>query len=217
MNTIRELNKTLEVDARIPVTTVKQFKLLHKNTPSSKIDGLVRRIESVEKLTDGYKISFDSGDTLAVRYDGAINKNGTGYKFNIDAHTGHNRIKVLNYNSSLYPEKIIGICDAVLKDCLPISFKGLVVNSMDGSGSFITADKLGIKPCFIPENLEWTTISRNSWHGTKILKIAEKVNAVYRFSANDQALIDAWDTKNKLWLKHYMLMNYTKINDYTIC
>lgn len=211
MNTIKQLNKTLEADARIKVVTVNQFKMMHKNTPSSKIDGLVRRIESVEKLLDGYKITFDSGDTLAVRYDGAINKNETGYKFNIDAHTGHNRIKILNYNASLYPEKIIGICDAYLKDCLPASFKGLVVNSMDGSGSFITADKLGIIPDFREINLEWTTISRNSSHGNKILKIAEKIEAVYRYSANDKVINDAWDTHSKMWLKHYMMNNYIKI------
>lgn len=205
------MNKTLKKEARVKVVNRQQYRQIHKNTPTTKIDGVVRAIDNIEKNIDGYTVYFCTGDSVKVTYDGYFGKNGETPYERFDYTTGRSRVKVLRYNSSLYAEKLIGICDAWLNDELPESFKGLVVNSMDGSANLYTARELGLTPDFHKYNLEWTTQGRNSWHGSHIKRIAEKTKSVYRFSANDQALIDAWDTHSKMWLNHYMMSRYIKI------
>jgi hypothetical protein len=212
---IKNLNKTIKREARVDVVTVDEFRKLHENTPTTKIDGVVRAIVDVQKLVNGYFVTFSTGDTVQVTYDGAFGKNGEIPYERFDAQTGRSRVKVLRYNSSLYAEKLIGICDAWLNNELPSTFRGLVVNVMDGTANLYTANKLGLKPNFHEDNLEWTTQGRNTWHGKHILKIASKTKCVYKYSANDQALIDAWDTKGKLWLCHYMMNNYRKVNSFS--
>lgn len=215
---IREFNKTVDVTVSKKVVTVKEFKEIHKNTPSTRLEGVVRRISSIDKLEDGYRMHFDDDiEIITVKYDGSLAKKGQKCKQRFDASTGRSRIVILNYNSSLYCEKLIGICDAWLHNELPINFRGLTVNVMDGTGCQYTAQKLGLEPNFHEENLEWTTIGNNSWHGNKIMRLANITGKVYRFSANDDNLRDACDLQGKLWIKHYMMIHYKKIKDLTIC
>lgn len=218
MLSIKEFNKTVDVTLVKDVLTVEEFRTIHKNTPSTKLEGIVRRISSIDKIIDGYVIHFDNDvEIITVKYDGSFAKKGQKCTQRFDAKTGRSRVNILNYNSSLYCEKLIGICDAWLHNELPINFRGLTVNVMDGTGCLYTAQRLGLDPNFHEENLEWTTLSRNSWHGNKIMKLAALTGKAYRFSANDNNLKDACDLQGKLWIRHYMLMHYKKIKDLAEC
>lgn len=212
---IKELNKTLEKETRIKLVDFETFKKLHLgNTKSTKLDRAVAKIDMVIKCEKGYLIKFIDGTSWGVWYSGHMNKNGHTPTRNIDAATG--RIRQNNFgniaNTSMYPEKLIGICDCILRDELPISYHGVVVNVLDGSGKDDTAAELGIPYNIHEDNLEWTLDDRNfHQHGRAIKKLKDITGHVYKFSANDKALYEALQLKNNAWIKHYMMMNYKKV------
>lgn len=212
---IKELNKTLERETRIKLVDFETFKKLHQgNEKSLKLDRAVAKIDIVIKCEKGYLIKFNDGTSCGVWYSGHMNKNGNNPTRNIDTNSG--RVRINNFgniaNTSMYPEKIIGICDCILRDELPITFKGLVVNVMDGSGTDEAAAELGIAYNLHEDNLEWTLNKRNMvYHGGAIRHLKEITGHVYRFSANDKALYEALELKNEAWIKHYMMMNYKKV------
>ena len=214
MKGIKNLNRTLNRVLRYKVMKFKDFKKMygHCNCWES-LNGAIAHIEAVERDTYGYKFTFESGDTLRVYFTGHFQKNNMNPVRNIDNRSGRVRINQFNgFNTSMFPEKAIGIAELILNDELPHTFDGLAVNVMDGSGNDLTAWQLGIIYDVHPENLEWTLIRRNTRHGQAIKKLAEITGHVYKFSANDDVIYDALDVKKHQhnWIRHYMLMNYPK-------
>lgn len=206
---IKNLNKTLPKGLKLKIVTFDNFKNIHSNTSCSTLNGLIKRIDKVEKLTDGWKATLIDGSSLAVNYAGQFSKNGKKYKTSY--YDGRSRVLFNSYNASLYPEKWIGICKAIYDNELPVSFDNITVNVMDGSGNIYTAHDLGIPYNIHEENLEWTTSARNSTHGNSIKKLFEYTGKVYRFSANDLHLYDALALKNIAWIKHYAMNNCIRI------
>lgn len=68
------------------------------------------------------------------------------------------------------------------------SYKDWDTNVMDGSGSVLTAFKLGIPVNYHPDNIEWCTRLENSVHGSMIIEMEKRTGHVYRYSANDVIL-----------------------------
>lgn len=215
MLSLKKLNETLERETKIKIISFEQFKKLHLgNEKSTKLDRAVAKIDMVIKCDQGYLVKFIDGNSWGVWYSGHMNKNGHTPTRNIDVATG--RIRQNNFgniaNTSMYPEKLIGICNCILQDELPISFKGVVVNVCDGSGKDETAAELGIPYNIREYNLEWTLDDRNfHQHGRAIKKLKDITGHCYRFSANDKALYEALQLKNERWIRHYMLMHYPKV------
>ena len=211
--TLRDYNKTVEKGLRVKILTMNEFRVEHVISEKKDLDYVVAHIGNVIKHEHGYKIIFKNRTSLMVFYDGHFQKNND----KPIRHLNKGRVRINNignygYNASITPEKIIGICDCILRNELPSSFKNLVVNVMDGSGSDKTCEELGLKYNIHEENLEWTNSDRNFiYHGRAISKIYKKLGKVYRFSANDSNIFDAIATNNYKWVDHYLMMNYKRI------
>lgn len=215
-NTISNFNSTLSPDSQIPVVNLKQFKSYHLDNPqSTSYEKFVADIESAKHIISGYTVigymlnMKKNPKCIEVYFDGSIYINHINKSCARLCNDGHIRA---NYqNRSYLIERLILTGKAVMRDELPIRFpKGLVVNVLDGSGSFNTAKKLGIDQDFRPENLEWTTNSRNIVHGKKIntmYKLGLPEGPV-RFSANDTELLDLLDLKDIDAVKKYWEQNY---------
>ena len=215
MKGIKELNKTLVKELRYKVVDFKTFKKLHYNEGvQDSLDGAVAHISKVEKHNYGYEFTFDNGDVFKVFFTGHFQKNNGNIVRNLDSSNGRVRINQFNgFNTSMFPEKVIGISESIINNEMPHTFEGLVVNVMDGSGHDLTAYQLKIPYDIHHYNLEWTTKGRNARHGVAIKKLEKITGHCYRFSANDDAIYQALDIKkrNTAWIKHYMLINYTKV------
>ena len=215
MKGIKELNKTLVKELRYKVVDFKTFKKLHYNEGvQDSLDGAVAHISKVEKHNYGYEFTFDNGDVFKVFFTGHFQKNNGNIVRNLDSSNGRVRINQFNgFNTSMFPEKVIGIAESIINNEMPHTFEGLVVNVMDGSGHDLTAYQLKIPYDIHHYNLEWTTKGRNARHGVAIKKLEKITGHCYRFSANDDAIYQALDIKkrNTAWIKHYMLINYTKV------
>lgn len=213
--TIKDLNDTLDKQLRLKVMSFKQFKEKYRHLGRRTcIDAAIAHTDKVEKLDNGYKFYFDDGHTFCVYYTGEMQKdNGRAVK-NYDRSSGRIRMNQFNqYNTSMYPERAIGIAWCIMNDHMAESYDGLTVNVMDGSGNEATARMLGIPFNLTESNLEWTLIKRNTKHGNYIFKLLEVTGHVYRYSANDAALYDALDIKCRkpLWLRHYLRNNYEAV------
>lgn len=212
--TLQDFNNSIAQDLKIEIVTFKQFKELHKNDDQMTFDNFVTRISKVEKIENGYEIHFTNDRWARVWYDGTMQKIGC----KPVKHYDRDRIR-MNYidgcfNSSMYPERLIGICDCILEDTLPSKFdlgddKSLVVNIMDGTGSLDTSIKLGVKMDLHENNLEWTTSKHNFCiHGRNIKTVFKMTKHVYRFSANDKYLFDAIAVNDVERVKEHLEANY---------
>ena len=210
---IKKLNKTLANELRIKLISFEDFKKIHKGHGG--FDGAVANIDSVEWCSAGYYIKFDNGSSFTVYYSGHMQKDDNNPVKNYDRNSGRIRVNGFGgYNGSVYPEKIIGVCQCVINNEMPESFNGLVVNVLDGSGHEDTATELGIKYNIHESNLEWTTRRRNSQHGQAIRTLFDICGRAYRYSANDPVLYDALDIKQRkpMWIRHYMMSNYIAVD-----
>lgn len=213
--TIKDLNETLDQQLKLRIMSFKQFQKQYRHLGRCTcLDAAVAHTDKVEKLDNGYKFYFDDGHTFCVYYTGEMQKdNGRAVK-NYDRSSGRIRINHFNqFNTSMYPEKAIGIAWCILNNQMPESFDGLAVNVMDGSGNEVTAMLLGIPYNIKENNLEWTLNKRNSRHGQSIINMFRITGHVYKYSANDDALYDALDIKCRkpLWIRHYMRNNYRAV------
>jgi hypothetical protein len=211
--TITELNNTLKKEAQIETITFEEFKKLHKSQ-GSKLDRMVASIKSVEPMEDGYELhidNFNDGEkVIKVRHNGKVSINGSSYRELVDNKSMHLRIN--HNNNSIVVEKLIMICKCIVDNELPIRFRGLCVNVMDGSGNIMTANELGIKPDYSIENLEWTLSYRNLIHGKKIYGLFKTTGRVYRYSANDELLNQIYVTRDEEQIKEYMNDNYVTVD-----
>ena len=212
---LRAFNETLKKDAQKKIITFSEYKKLHSEEKTEKevltYEATIASIESVEAVKCGYIIKFDFDKIVTVLFSGTIiietggrttyggyEPNGTSNK-NIDK--GHVR---LNLNGqSFCIEKLIGICECILADELPETFSGLTVNVLDGTGNIYTAEWLGLKPNYSLDNLEWTLNLDNLTHGRMIKGMYKRTGRVYKFSANDEELIQVYQTKDNDALKEY--------------
>lgn len=215
MEGIIKLNRTLSSSLRLPILTFDDFKKLHSHKSSQEsLDAAIAHIAKVYKHQIGYEFIFDNGEVLQVYFSGHMRKNHMKPVRNLDKNNGRIRITQFNgYNTSMYPEKLVGIAELILRNEMPNTFDGLSVNVMDGSGRDSTAIELGIPYNIYPDNLEWTLCKRNSRHGAYIRKLADITGHVYRYRANDATLYQALDLKkrNEDWIRSYMERHYSKV------
>lgn len=213
----------------VDLVSVGAFKDMHKHEKVGGLDKFIASIATVERLEDGYSITMEDGHNLRVRSDGQFSKDNKEWTYSYQNNTSISRYdtdsirvsvkrpRVVNfggYNSSLYIEKVYGICEQWLSGVLPKTFKNWQVNVMDGSGNLVTCEKLGIKYNISVDNIEWCLQSENSWFGRKIEYIAKVTGGVYRFSCMDAYLKQLIQLKNRYKIKEYLDSNYTKIADY---
>ena len=212
--TLQDFNNSVAQELKIEIVTFKQFKELHKNDDPMTFDSLVTRISKVERIENGYEMHFVNGRWVKVWYDGTIQRNG--YKPVKNYDKGRIRMAHIDgcLNSSVYPEKLIGVCDCILEDTLPSKFdlgnnQSLVVNIMDGTGNLETSMELGVQMDLHENNLEWTTSKHNfCLHGRNIKRLFRMTKHVYRFSANDKYLFDAIALNNVEKVKAHLEANY---------
>lgn len=212
--TLQDLNNSISQDLKIETVTFKQFKELHKNDDSMTFDSFVARISKVERIENGFEMHFVNGRWARIWYDGTMQKN----EYKPVKHYDKGRIRMNQidgyYNSSVCPEKLIGICDCILEDTLPSKFdlgngQSLVVNIMDGTGNLETSMELGVQMDLHENNLEWTTNKHNFCiHGRNIKRLFRMTKHVYRFSANDKYLFDAVALNNVEKVKAHLEANY---------
>lgn len=211
--TITELNNTLSQESKIQVIPFRQFKQLH-NGKGTKLEKMVASINNVVPTEDGYKININNyrgGEKIIqIKEDGKVSINGSAFRELVDANSLH--LRVNHNNNSIVIEKLMLICKCIVDDELPVSFRGLCVNVMDGSGNIMTADELGIKPDYRLENLEWTLTYRNSTHGNKIKALNKLTGHVYRYSANDDTLYQIFVTQSSDNIKKYLEANYVTVD-----
>lgn len=213
----------------VDLVSIETFKKLHSKEKVGGLDRLVADITSVERLEDGYSITTEQGNNLRIKTDGSFSKDNAPFTFSFMEQWSGNRDdveayelkakrpRVVNfngYNSSLYMEKLFGICEQWLSGVLPKTFRGLQVNMMDNSGNLITAKKLGIKYNLDIDNLEWCIQSENTYFGKQVINIARMTGGVYRFSCMDAYLKELIQLKNKYVVKDYMDKNYERLCDY---
>lgn len=209
--TFDELNQSLADETKIKTVSFAEYKNLHMHK-GTKLERMVAHISSVTRLTDGYEFNIsgykNTDKIVKIKYDGRISVNNSTFEYLLDNSTGHYRI---NHNgNTVVVEKLIGICECILNDELPVSFKGLCVNCKNGCGNVFTADELGIPSDYSLSNLEWTMIYRNSTHGKYIKRICVSTGKIYKYSANDDKLFQICALKNTEILKEYLENNYSE-------
>ena len=211
---IKQLNNTLADEAKIDVVTYNKFKIID-HSKGTKFDRIIAASDYARKLPDGYELVlfFNGGKkSIRVNYNGEISVNGSEYKFRQDKHSnGHSRINHLN--DSLLAERLIMVCKNIIDDEMPVSYRGIVCNVMDGTGAKNTADELGLPVNMKEENLEMTLKKRNLRHGSIIKKLVKITGKVYKFSANDKTLYDLIDVGTDEQIKEYMETHY-EMTDY---
>jgi hypothetical protein len=197
--------------------TLDQFKVIHQNNPySTSYERFVADIKYGRHIFNkstliGYELYMEKNPKcISIYFDGSIYINHQ--KQSCARLCGDGHIRANYQNRSYIIERLILTAKAVMDNELPSQFpKGLVVNVLDGSGSYKTASKLNIKQDFRPENLEWTTNSRNIIHGKKIAtmyNLGLVHDCPVRFSANDTKLLQLLDLKNNAAVRNYWIQNY---------
>lgn len=211
MNTL-QLNTLLGIN----IISFNLFKQLNRNSNNG-IDALVASIYRVYQGNDCMYIEFETGRALELDFNGGYTKykrNGTvASKCSIDKEMrlekGHIQLKI--EDRTILLERLIAICHDIINNTMPTSYSDLVANVMDGSGSVLTASKLGIPVNYHPDNIEWCTRPANGVHGSMIKKMQEKTGHVYRFSANDVILRIIFLNNNINTLKNYCQNNLVQI------
>lgn len=192
MNTL-EFNDSLDVKEQKEIVCFNCFKRNNRNSTNS-TDSLVATIEKVHFGNNSMYIAFESGKTLELEFNGGYKKyrvNGVlsaerNLNTEIRIERGHIQLNI--EGNTLLLERLIAICYDIVNNEMPLSYKGWIANVMDGSGSVLTACKLGISPNYHPDNLEWCTYTANGLHGSMIMEMYRRTGHVYRFSANDSIL-----------------------------
>lgn len=207
---IEQLNLTLSEKAQIKVVDFETFKKLHMEK-GTKFEKMVAHIDYVKRITNGYEfaVNKDNGKQKVVKvlHNGYISTNNREFAMPIDYHNGHIRI-AHNGSSSIYIEKLILMCEIILHDALPESFKGICVNVMSGCGNIFTANELGLPIDFSLNNLEWTYTDRNSRHGGRIHQVVSLVGGPCKYSANDEELFELLAIKDNEKAKEHLKKNY---------
>lgn len=203
---ISDLNKYLSEEAQIPIVTHQQYQIIHRNNHrSSKFERFVADVKNVNTLNGGYKFTMNNGKTIEAYFNGEIVVNGK-HSNHIDYNTGITRIS--QNNSNILLEKLLLTAKAILENELPVSFKNIEVNVMDGTGNLYTALKMGLCQNFKLNNLEWTLHSLNSTHGQYIIELFNLVKRPISFSANDKTLYEIYQTRTKQETLNYINKNY---------
>ncbi len=192
MNTLAFNNK---LKAPKPIVCFNCFKANNRNSENG-IDALVASIDKVYKSNNCMYIAFETGKSLELDFNGGYKKyrkdgfiaNMCSIDTSIRLENGHIQLKI--EGRTILLECLVAICDNIINNQMPISYKGWVANVMDGSGSVLTACKLGISPDYHPDNVEWCTSKSNGIHGSMIMEMYKRTGHVYRFSANDTILRD---------------------------
>ena len=211
MNTL-QLNKKLGKK----IVCFECFKALNRDSKNG-IDALVASIDRVYQGKNSMYIEFESGKALELDFNGGYTKyrrNGTvANQCSIDTEmrleNGHIQLKI--EGNTILMERLIAASSDIINNTMPVSYKGLVANVMDGSGSVLTASKLGIPVNYHPDNIEWCTRPENSVHGSMIIEMEKRTGHVYRYSANDVILRIIFLKNNINELRNYCQNNLVKI------
>lgn len=136
---------------------------------------------------NGYMDVYFDGTVVKRDKKHTIKSGKTGTKVD-----GHLRTTLFHYKkqTDVSIERIIYIAHAIYNNNIPTRFRGLTVNVMDLTGNVNTASKLGLKPNFNPDNLEWAFNKENSSHYDTCVKLYNWFGQVYRVSANDNYLYE---------------------------
>lgn len=172
------------------------------------------RIENVIEQGNKLCVHFEDGRSIDLYFNGCFEKytqRGRGLGItcpNINMKRARITFDIKGKKgsmASMFLERAMMIAWSVLMDSFPEDLNSLEANVMDASGNFHTARKLGIKPNFHPENIEWSLGSRNSAHDDTVIKITEKTGHVYRISANDNVAEDLARTEDNIEVINYYL------------
>lgn len=224
---IRKFNDGLVVEAQKGIVDFDVFKKMHhgKYTEGGRLtcEAVVASIVNLDKLVDGYKIDFETGKSIIIRFNGTselITVDGRHIKGGVNLknitksrNMDNGHIRYVIEDQSFMIERLIGICKCIEENELPTDFRGLVVNVMDGTGNMYTSAKLKMMPNFNLDNLEWTLSEDNLVAGRKITGLVKRTGSVWRFSANDIALRQVYQTKDNNAIKNYCINNLEKIKD----
>ncbi len=221
MNT-REFNKKLAPEARTKISTLHQFKKLHKdNIDSTKLEKVVTQIDRVEYTNHDVSAVFEDGQIVNASFLGSFSK----CKVNVHRLTSHGSVwdnKCIHKNGRLqlkvkgckvYLEEFIAICMSIHEKQLPMSLKGWTAHTMDASGSKHMATKLGLSTNFRPDNIEWCLQPDVAYHELIAEEIKKAAGDAYKFSANDETLKQIYQTKGKNELAEYCEKNLEKVDN----
>ena len=192
------------------------FKAFNANSDNG-IDALVASIERVYQDNNCMYIEFDNGKTLELDFNGGYKKyrrdgimsNECSIDTEMRLENGHIQLRI--EGRTILIERLVAICHDIIQNRMPTSYKGLVANVMDGSGSVLTASKLGIPVNYHPDNIEWCTRQENSVHGSMIIEMEKRTGHVYRYSANDRILRNIFLKHDNVKLRNYCQSNLVKI------
>ena len=209
MNSITELNLSLHPNNQIEILSHEEFKQrilkpLNGYSPTI-LEQVVAKITKCENIGDGYRFEVSKTKKkkiIEVHTNGRIFINQNRYDEHFDSNSGRYRYNL--HGSSVYVEKLIGIGYLFEINEFPSSLGNLVVNVMDCSANYNTAEQLGIKQDFSLDNLEFTLNTRNSSHGKLCTALFKRIGKVYRTSANDLELIQAIQLKDDKYIINYL-------------
>ena len=205
-----DFNNTLPISAQVNIVSLSVFKALMDSFQlPNKTQRFIMKIESVKLFKDHIEIFFNHGSKVKAFFNGQYQKydvNGNlrstgGIGTTRGVHKG--RVKLKIEGIEMYLERLILIGCDIANGEVAISYKGWEANVMDGSGNRETAEKLGIKQNYSPENLEWCLKHDNAVHGNMIKKLSKITGKVYRFSANDRNLTALYQSKQNRKLCQY--------------
>lgn len=207
MNNLKRLNNELKRTCKelgYKVVSFEEFKRIH-SCESSGRDMAICHITNVDKLHNGVVFTFDSGDTVTALSNGSVFKNRQKPSY-MQGRQRINNIGGYNSNSSTYAEFIIALQSCFIFDTFPTTFKNVVGNVMNGSAVSETADKLVTNINCSLDNIEWTTMSRNSKHGQLVKKLIKNNCISYKFSSWDDELMRLANTKDWDTVKMNLIM-----------
>ena len=209
MNNIIRLNNEMKDTCKelgYKTVSFNEFKKIHMDESSGR-DMAICHITKMERLQNGVIFTFDTGETVTALYDGAVFKNNKKSSY-MQGRQRVNNIGGYNANSSTLAEFIIALQSCFIFDTFPATFKNVVVNVLDGSANEETSDKLGCKIDCSLENIEWTTMSRNSRHGQIVKKLRKNNCISYKFSSWDDQLLNISKCHDFDTLKLNIIMNH---------
>ena len=206
--TAREFNSCLCPEARTQIVDFKTFKKWHTRTKSASIECFFSQIERVTQCKDHITARFTSGTVIKAYFGGyyeSIDPNG---KIIVKGDSkskciDSNHIRIFVKGGSVPLELFIAVCSDIMRNEMPLSYKGWTANVMDGSGSVDNAKRLGICPNFHPDNIEWCLYADGNTHEGMARLIFHLTKRVYRFSANDRKLREVAQTASPEVLRRF--------------
>lgn len=213
MNTVQYNNSLSSKNKKLIVDFAK-FKSMNEESENG-IDKMVASIKRVCQGIDCMYVEFDDNKIMELDFKGGYKKyrsnetlasqRSLGTKMRTE--NGHIQLKI-DKNTILF-ERMIAICYDITQNKMPDSYKDWVANVMDGSGSVLTAAKLGIPVNYHPDNIEWCSRKENGVHGYMIMEMYKRTGCVYRYSANDRILRYIFSKCSNMNLIYYC-QNYLK-------